>query len=101
MKREKVWDLVAQLIVYGIVLVNGVNNVGSSLSTVQLVVTTPLWPTTTTTTPIVIVETLSIHPTHTIIPKPTNLTYKQEKAMSMIVSSVKYELLPILFGKDP
>jgi hypothetical protein len=33
LKREKVWDLVAQLIVFGIALVNGVRNVGSSLST--------------------------------------------------------------------
>jgi len=58
-----------------------------------------MWPTTTTTTPIVIVEISFIHPKHTIILEPTNLTYKQEKAMSMIISFVKYELLPILSGK--
>jgi hypothetical protein len=58
-----------------------------------------MWPTTTTTTPIVIVEISFIHPRHTIILEPTNLTYKQEKAMSMIISFVKYELLPILSGK--
>ncbi len=73
---EKIWDLVAQLIVFGIILVNGVNNVGSSLSTMQLVIKILVWPTTTTTTPIVIVETSYIHPKHTIIPKPIHLTYK-------------------------
>jgi hypothetical protein len=101
LKREKVWDLVAQLTVFGIVLVNGVNNIGSSLSIVQLIVKTLVQPTSTTTTPIVTNETSSIHPKHTIIPKPTNLTYKQEKAMSMIISSVQYELLPILYRKNP
>jgi hypothetical protein len=80
---------------------NGVNTVGFSLLTMQLVVTIPMQLTTTTTTPIVIVETSFIHPRHTIILELTNLTYKQEKAMSMIISSVKYELLLILSGKDP
>ncbi len=89
LKREIVWDLVAQLTVFGIVLVNGVSNVGSSLSIVQLVVTTLMQPTITTTTPIVTMEASYIHPKHTIIPKPTNLTYKQEKAMSMIISFVQ------------
>jgi hypothetical protein len=80
---------------------NGVSNVGFSLLTMQLVVTIPMQLTTTTTTPIVIVETSFIHPRHTIILELTNLKYKQEKAMSMIISSMKYELLLILFGKDP
>ncbi len=101
LKREKVWDLLAKLIVFGIILVNGVSNVGSSLSTMQLVVTIVVRPTITTTTPIVTVETSSIHPRQTIIPKPTNLSYKQEKAMSMVISFVKYELLPIRSGIDP
>ncbi len=80
---------------------NGVNNVGFSLLTMQLVVTIPMQLRTTTTTPIVTVETSFIHPRHTFILEFTNLTYKQEKAMSMIISSVKYELLLILSGKDP
>ncbi len=101
LKREKLWDLVAKLTIFGIILVNGVSNIGSSLSTMQLVVTILVRPTTITTTPIVTVEISSIHPRHTIIPKPTNLTYKQEKAMSMIISFVKYELLLILSGIDP
>jgi hypothetical protein len=93
--------LVAQLTIFGIILMNGVNNVGFSLLTMQLVVTIPMQLRTTTTTPIVTVETSFIHPRHTIILEFTNLTYKQEKAMSMIISSVKYELLLILSGKDP
>jgi uncharacterized membrane protein YobD (UPF0266 family) len=84
LKREKVLDLIAELTVFGIILVNRVSNVGSNLSTMQLVVTILVQPTTTTTTPIVIVDTSSIHPRHTIIPEFTNLTYKEEKAMSMI-----------------
>jgi hypothetical protein len=101
LKREKVWDLVPKLIVFDIILVNGVSNVGSSLSTIQLVVTILMRPTTITITPIVTIETSSIHPRHTIISQPTNLTYKQEKAMSMIIFFVKYELLLIFSGKDP
>jgi len=93
--------LVAQLTIFGIILMNGVNNVGFSLLTMQLVVTIPMQLRTTTTTPIVTVETSFIYPRHTIILEFTNLTYKQEKAMSMIISSVKYELLLILSGKDP
>jgi hypothetical protein len=84
LKRGKVWDLVAELTIFGIILVNGVSNVGSSLSTMQLVITILVRPTTTTITPIVIVHTSSINPRHTIIPEFTNLTYKEEKAMSMI-----------------
>ncbi len=80
---------------------NGVSNVGFSLLTMQLVITIAMQLTTTTTTPIVTVKTSFIHPKHTIIPELTNPTYKQEKAMSMIISSVKYELLPILSRKDP
>jgi UDP-3-O-acyl-N-acetylglucosamine deacetylase len=101
LKREKVLDLIAELTVFGIILVNRVSNVGSNLSTMQLVVTILVQPTTTTTTPIATIETSSIHPKHTIIPEPTNLTYKQEKTMSMIISFMKYELLPILFGIYP
>jgi len=80
---------------------NGVSNVRFSLLTMQLVMTILMQLTTTTTTPIVTVETSFTHPKHTIIPELTNLTYKQEKAMSMIISFVKYELLPILSRKDP
>jgi len=100
LKREKVWDLVAELTIFGIILVNGVNNVESSLSTMQLVVTILVRPTITTTTLIVIVETSSIHLKHTIIPEFTNLTYKEEKAISMIICFVKYELLSIISQKD-
>ncbi len=94
--------MVAQLTVFGIILMNGVNNVGFSLLTMQLVVTILMQLRTTTTTPIITVETSFIHPRHTIILELINLTYKQEKAtMSMIISSVKYELLLILSGKNP
>jgi hypothetical protein len=52
-----------------------------------------VWSTIKTTTLVVIIETSFVHPKHTIIPKLVNLTYKRERAMSMIISFVKDELL--------
>jgi hypothetical protein len=68
---------------------SGVSNDGSSSLIAHQIVTTPVWSTIKPTTLVVTIETSFLHPKHIIIPKPTNLAYKREKAMSMIISFVK------------
>jgi len=72
---------------------SGVSNDGSSSSIAHPIVTTHVWSIIKTTTLLVTIETSFLHPKHIIIPKPTNLAYKREKDISMIISFVKEKFL--------